>query len=89
MPSVADNQNTSRAIGTSDNNKPSPEDDNDYDKLETQGIPGRNISPAKLTALLRNKFGAEAYSVCMVHNSYTIKAPRKLSPREIEACRRD
>jgi hypothetical protein len=45
----------------------------------TQDISGRNINAAKLMTMLRKKFGAGAYDVHVMHNSYCIMAPRKLS----------
>lgn len=44
----------------------------------TQDIAGRNIDIAKLTTMLRLTFG-ERFDICMMHNSYHVEAPRKLS----------
>ncbi|OBS23297.1 hypothetical protein FPOA_03848 [Fusarium poae] len=57
------------------------------DKSSTQEIAGRNMDPMKLLAMLRIKF-ADAYEVQMMHNTYSIKAPRRLSIGEIAQCRR-
>jgi len=67
---------------------PSNDLDEDEDDEDTQDISGRNINPAKLTALLRAKFGVGAYAVHMMHNSYCVKAPTKLSLSEIAQCKR-
>ncbi|PMD13099.1 hypothetical protein NA56DRAFT_756056 [Hyaloscypha hepaticicola] len=57
-------------------------------KLEAcQDISGRNISPVKLIAMLRTKFGIGAYEIQMTRNVYSIRAPRRLSLNEIVACR--
>ncbi|KAF1850769.1 uncharacterized protein K460DRAFT_361536 [Cucurbitaria berberidis CBS 394.84] len=55
---------------------------------DAQSISGSNIDPAKLTMLLRVKFGAGSYDIYIMHNSYCIIAPRKLSAGEIARCRR-
>ncbi|KAL1795666.1 hypothetical protein ACET3X_005890 [Alternaria dauci] len=55
---------------------------------DAQSISGRNIDPNKLTMLLRVKFGAGAYDVHIMQNSYCIIAPRRLSTGEIAKCRK-
>ncbi|KAI1121968.1 hypothetical protein F5Y10DRAFT_255131 [Nemania abortiva] len=54
----------------------------------TQDIAGRYISSAKLVQMLRNKFAAGSYDIHVAHNSFCIKAPRKLTTDEIAECRR-
>lgn len=44
-----------------------------------QSISGRNIDSGKLSALLRTKFGAGAYDIHIMQNSYRVIAPRRLS----------
>ncbi|OWY50958.1 hypothetical protein AALT_g4244 [Alternaria alternata] len=46
---------------------------------DAQSISGRNIDPDMLTMLLRVKFGAGAYDIHIMQNSYCIIAPRRLS----------
>ncbi|KAI4662996.1 uncharacterized protein J4E79_004308 [Alternaria viburni] len=58
----------------------------DFD--DAQSISGRNIDPKKLAMLLRVKFGAGAYDIHIMQNSYCIIAPRKLSTGEIAKCRK-
>ncbi|KAH6964585.1 hypothetical protein DER45DRAFT_556993 [Fusarium avenaceum] len=48
------------------------------DKSARQEIAGRNMDPIKLLTMLRMKFSG-AYEVRMMHNTYSIKAPRRLS----------
>ncbi|KAH7095141.1 hypothetical protein FB567DRAFT_21385 [Paraphoma chrysanthemicola] len=50
----------------------------------TQAISGRNIDPVKLKILLRTKFGAGSFEVCILQNSYCINAPRKLSSQDVD-----
>ncbi|KAL6704963.1 hypothetical protein ACN47E_007508 [Coniothyrium glycines] len=63
-------------------------DDDHSEWDDAQSISGSNIDPAKLTTLLRIKFGAGAYDIHIIQNSYCIIAPRKLSTGEIARCRR-
>ncbi|KAF1960284.1 hypothetical protein CC80DRAFT_590563 [Byssothecium circinans] len=53
-----------------------------------QSIPGKTIDSRKLSSFLRTKFGAGAYDVHIMQDSYCILAPRKLSLDEIARCRR-
>ncbi|KAK2122600.1 hypothetical protein NOF04DRAFT_1018870 [Fusarium oxysporum II5] len=58
-----------------------------FDKSVRQEIAGRNMDPIKLLTMLRIKFSG-AYEVQMMHNTYSIKAPRRLTTGEIAQCRR-
>ncbi|KAH7216176.1 hypothetical protein DER44DRAFT_741722 [Fusarium oxysporum] len=49
-----------------------------FDKSVRQEIAGRNMDPIKLLTMLRIKFSG-AYEVQMMHNTYSIKAPRRLT----------
>lgn len=49
------------------------------DFSRAQSISGRNIDSSKLTALLTTNFGAGAYDVYIMQNSYRVVAPRRLS----------
>ncbi|KAI1149226.1 hypothetical protein F4825DRAFT_431195 [Nemania diffusa] len=62
--------------------------ENPLEDHTTQDISGRYISSSKLVHMLRNKFGPDAYDVHVAHNSFCIKAPRKLTTDEIAECRR-
>jgi len=59
----------SAAVEAAHDSRPSPPNDvdDDEDDEDTQDISGRNINPAKLTALLRAKFGVGAYAVHVRH----------------------
>ncbi|KAI0103825.1 hypothetical protein GGR51DRAFT_523570 [Nemania sp. FL0031] len=59
-----------------------------WEEQPTQDISGRSISSTKLVQMLINTFGAGAYDVHVAHNSFCIKAPRKLTTDEIAECRR-
>ncbi|CCF42549.1 hypothetical protein CH063_12516 [Colletotrichum higginsianum] len=52
-----------------------------------QDIAGQNMDPEKLVRMLETNFPG-AYEVEMAHNTYSLKAPRKLSITEIARCRR-
>ncbi|RSL72207.1 hypothetical protein CEP51_011922 [Fusarium floridanum] len=52
-----------------------------------QNIEGRNMDHIKLITMLRVKFASE-YQVQMMHSTYSIQAPRRLSFSEIAQCRR-
>ncbi|KAI0547876.1 hypothetical protein F4679DRAFT_344802 [Xylaria curta] len=47
--------------------------------LVPQEIPSNIVNPAKLTAMLRRKFGIRSYKIRMMHNTYHVKVPRQLS----------
>ncbi|KAK1851937.1 hypothetical protein CCHR01_05451 [Colletotrichum chrysophilum] len=55
--------------------------------VSKQEIAGRSMDPEKLVSMLDTKF-AGAYEVEMMHNTYSIRAPRELSNTEIAMCRR-
>ncbi|KAK1635548.1 hypothetical protein BDP81DRAFT_429868 [Colletotrichum phormii] len=59
---------------------------NEEPPCQDQDISARVINPAKLTSLLKDKFGGGSYNVHMMHNVYTIRAPRRLSVTEIAQC---
>jgi len=50
------------------------EDDSDY-----QDIPGHKVNPTKLAAMLRTNFGVGSYTINVMYNMYSVKAPRRLS----------
>ncbi|KAJ0164822.1 hypothetical protein CTA2_13116 [Colletotrichum tanaceti] len=53
-----------------------------------QDIAGQNMDPKKLIRMLETNFPG-AYEVeQMAHNTFSLKAPRKLSITEIAQCRR-
>ncbi|KAI0199918.1 hypothetical protein F4808DRAFT_471117 [Astrocystis sublimbata] len=54
----------------------------------TQKIKHIYASSTKLVQILNNKFGKGGYDVYLAHNRYCIRAPRNLTPGEIEQCRR-
>lgn len=55
-------------------------------QLEAQAVCVGNINPVKLVDKLRLKFGSR-FEVHMMHNVYSIRAPKQLSPNEIAECR--
>ncbi|KAK1977644.1 hypothetical protein LZ30DRAFT_600800 [Colletotrichum cereale] len=55
--------------------------------LSKQQISGRNVDAQKLVIMLEQMF-AGCYEVSMMHNTYSIQAPRELSITEISRCRR-
>ncbi|TAQ89903.1 hypothetical protein B7494_g1779 [Chlorociboria aeruginascens] len=63
--------------------------DDDVISMSTQEIPCRDINHSRLRSMLTIKFGSEAYDIHIIHDSYCIRAPRKLSASEIDRCRRD
>ncbi|KAH8755514.1 hypothetical protein BGZ57DRAFT_910035 [Hyaloscypha finlandica] len=63
--------------------------DSDVKSLPTQEIPSKDINRARLRSMLTIKFGIDAYDMHIIHDSYCIRAPRKLSATEIGRCRRD
>ncbi|RMJ16223.1 hypothetical protein BHE90_006398 [Fusarium euwallaceae] len=54
---------------------------------EFQDVDRRNIDVKKLVSLLRNKFDHGTYELHMVHDVFSLRAPRRLSVDEIEWCR--
>lgn len=54
--------------------------------FEVQNICVGNIDPVKLMDKLELKFRSQ-FKVNIMHNVYSIRAPRLLSPKEIEDCR--
>jgi hypothetical protein len=66
MPDLDRNLTSSNAAGP-----PAINDLSDVDIDSHQDIAGRNINPAKLTALLRAKFGAGAYQLTVSLEEFT------------------
>ncbi|KAI3532836.1 hypothetical protein CSPX01_13171 [Colletotrichum filicis] len=55
-------------------------------ELPSQDISARDINPKKLKSLLEDRFASGSYNVHMMHNVYSIRAPRRLSVIEIAQC---
>ncbi|KAK2018693.1 hypothetical protein LZ32DRAFT_599580 [Colletotrichum eremochloae] len=56
------------------------------DSAPSQIIASQRIDPAKLSFLLKKKFGEEAYRVEMRHNMFSIFASGSLSQEDIDRC---
>ncbi|KAH7233690.1 hypothetical protein BKA59DRAFT_488481 [Fusarium tricinctum] len=56
------------------------------DSQRSQDISARDIDPKKLMKHLSSAFTPNSFQVDLVHNMYTIRAPRLLTKKEIENC---